>query len=126
MGDLPAIIAAAAATLTPLGVGIGFVWNKVEKRMAAIEAKAEACEKREADSDAVIKRLTWEVRRDGRATRMLFMELHTLDPRNGTLAQVAEVLRQQYQPDLAIPEDWADLLAKIEAGAPPAPLREAL
>ena len=120
------MIVAGTGALALLGTGVGFVWNKIEKRMAAIEAKAEACEAREEKADAVIDRLTWEVRRDGRATRMLFMELHTLDPRNGTLREVGELLRQQYRPGLAIPEDFADLLAKIEAGTTPALAKERL
>lgn len=115
MSDLASLILAAAGVLTPIGAGLGWIWTKVEKRIASIEAKARECEDREVKADNMIHRLTWEVRRDGQAVRLLFMELHKLDPSNSTLANVAVVLRQQYQPELAMPDDMADLLARIGA-----------
>lgn len=115
MTDVAALIVAGTGALSLMGAGTRWVWTKVEKRITLIETKADACEEREAKSDATIRRLTWEVRRDGQAVRLLFMELHKLDPGNSTLMNVAVVLRQQYQPDLAMPDDMADLLARIGA-----------
>ena len=115
MTDVAALILAGTGGATAIGTGVGWIWKKIETRMAAIEAKAQACEDREEKADSTIRRLTWEVRRDGQAVRLLFMELHKLDPGNSTLANVAVVLRQQYQPELAMPDDMADLLARIGA-----------
>lgn len=47
MTDWPALIGAMAATLTPVGGAIGFIWSKVERRFASIESQLVQCEKRE-------------------------------------------------------------------------------
>ncbi len=114
MSDASDLIVAAGGTFAIVGPAVAFVWAKIEKRVTAAEAKVEECEAhREADK-AKIDRLTWEVRREGHALRMLFDDLHARDPGSYTLRNVGTILATRYQPELAIPEDWTDLLARIE------------
>lgn len=64
-----------AGVLTPLGTAIAFIWRKIERRIAAIEAELKLCRERERQGQrrsavhiTVIELLWMEVkRRSGRA-----------------------------------------------------------
>jgi hypothetical protein len=47
MTDLATILTAAGVSLPTIGGGIGFLWNKIEKRFAKIEGELEKCRARE-------------------------------------------------------------------------------
>ena len=70
MSDMAAIITAIAGVIVPIGGGIAFVWNKIEKRFAHIEGELEECRKREGEAQkrqgiyvAVIELLWSEIKR---------------------------------------------------------------
>ncbi len=74
------------AALTPVGGAIGFVWNKVEKRIAALELKVSDCEAREDAGQArrgtlltVIELLWQEVERASPASPILRRAKRLLD-----------------------------------------------
>lgn len=47
MSDIPAIIAAIAGALVPVGGAVAFVWNKIESRFRTIEGLLDECQERE-------------------------------------------------------------------------------
>ncbi len=114
MSDASDLIVAGCALLGVMGTAIGFIWRKIEKRIAVTEAKVDECEThREADKK-LIGRLTFEVVRDARAVRMLFDDLHKRDPKSATLRNVGAILRERWDPGLSVPDAWNDLLAMID------------
>lgn len=76
--DLAAIITSLCGALIPLGGGIAFIWNKLQARFEAIEAKLDACEQRDkanterrAVHDTVIQLLADEIERIAPASTVL-------------------------------------------------------
>lgn len=70
MSDLAAIITALVGATVPIGGGIAFVWNKIEKRFAHIEGELEKCRAREGEAQkrsaihiTVIELLWQEIKR---------------------------------------------------------------
>lgn len=88
--DWVELVKALAVVLTPLGAGVAFVWNKVEKRFAAIETKLEACEGREETGH----------RRRGvlvAVTELLWQEVKRLAPRSPTLTRARKLLDEVHE-----------------------------
>jgi hypothetical protein len=50
MSGAAEVIGAITGFLIPVGGGIAFIWNKVERRFRHLETKVDACEKRERES----------------------------------------------------------------------------
>lgn len=70
MSDLAAIITALVGATVPIGGGIAFIWNKIERRFDDIEGELEKCRQREVEGQhkagihiAVIELLWQEIKR---------------------------------------------------------------
>lgn len=111
MSELASIITAAVGAVVPLGGGVAFVWNKVEKRMARFEAAVAECERRE---DAAKERGAVQLT----AIELMWQELSRLSPDgNPVLHRVGKLLRDLREAlpvDPKIPEAWAVLLDQLD------------
>lgn len=107
----PQIITAFGGLLVILGGGIAFVWGKIEKRFAAIEAELkqartdlDACKERDSNQKARMAELLT-------LFRMLIDDMHQNDPTNPLLRVArATLARWSLEPT---PPEMADLLSKI-------------
>ena len=113
MNDIAILITALIPLLTLGGGAIAWFLRRIDQRVAAAESAVKECEKHRDQDEATLAKLRFEVHRDGMAIRMLASELHRVDPVNPTLNNVATILRKTFDPELAIPEDFAELLARI-------------
>jgi hypothetical protein len=91
--DLAALITASIGVLGALGGGIRFVWNKLEKRFAAIEAELAECRQREARGSA---------RRSVQLTviELLWQEVERLAPNGSKVLVRAKRLLEGLKDDL--------------------------
>lgn len=79
------IITAVVAAFLPVGGGIAFVWNKLERRFTEIEARLEECHVRETES---------QQRRAVQLTviELLWQELQRHTPDNPVLRRAKKLL----------------------------------
>lgn len=79
------IITASVAALAPVGGGVAFVWNKVEKRFTHIEELLDECKAREAaDRDRRAVQLT--------VIELLWQELKRVAPDAAVLGRAKKLL----------------------------------
>lgn len=79
------IIGAIVGGLSTVGGGAAFIWNKVEKRLAAFEAQLDECEKRERESlDRRAVQLT--------VIELLWQEVTRLAPETAVLKRAKKLL----------------------------------
>lgn len=105
------LITAIGGLLVILGGGIAFVWGKIERRFAAIEAELkqtradlDACKDRDSKSKARMAELMM-------LFRMLVDDMHQRDPAN-PLLHVARTTLARWSLD-PTPPDMAALLDRI-------------
>jgi uncharacterized membrane protein len=85
MSDLGIIISAAIGALAPVGAGVAFIWNKVERRFNEIEDQLEACRRREIAASRInATQLT--------VIELIWNDLKKLQPKSGTLARAHKLL----------------------------------
>lgn len=83
--SVPEIITASVAALAPIGGGIAFIWNKVEKRFSHIEELLDECKAREvADRDRRAVQLT--------VIELLWQELKRVAPDAAVLSRAKKLL----------------------------------
>ena len=92
---------------------MAWLLRRMDKRIAAAEAKVDDCEKHRENDQKLVAKLMFEVRRDHIAVRILFNALRRVDPRNAALGNVADLLRQSYDPQVETPDEFTTLLAEM-------------
>lgn len=85
--DAAALITAAGVVLSGIGGGVAFVWNKVDQRFRAIEAKQLQCERRDRRSQRRITLLKSIV-------EMLLQKVTDLAPNAPILDRAQQLLEQ--------------------------------
>lgn len=93
-------------TLATLGGGIAFVWNKIDARFTAIEAKLRQCERRDRRSRKQISLLM-------SAVEILLAKIQDIAPGASVIGRARELIEQHRQLEAAGDE----MAAHAEQGA---------
>jgi len=108
-----AIITATGGLLATLGVGVRFVWIKVERRLASIEADltkaradVDACKERHATDRSLLAEVLLVL-------QLVADEMAGTNPTSPVLAQIHRILRRSY-PLAPAPADMVATLRKVK------------
>lgn len=113
MSQLAALLSALVPLLGLAGGAVAWILKRMDARIATAETKVDDCEKHRVSDQELMAKLIFEVRRDHIAIRILFKALQRVDPRNSALGNVSDLLRQSYDPQAAVPDDFSALLGQL-------------